>query len=180
MAAALGESPRDRRRSVFSRITIESSTRMPIVRISASVLMKFRLKPSTRMIENVASKRGRNRHQHDGRHARAVQEQQQHDRRQHDGRHQLFEHAVDGSTDERAVVLDHDQLRAGRQLGLELWDQTVDAIGHVGRVGAGLCAEPEQHAVVPVDTRDLGLLLARQLHGGDVADVHRARPRCRR
>ena len=55
IAAARGDSPRDRCRSVFSRITIESSTRMPIVRMSASVLMKFRLKPSTRMIENVAS-----------------------------------------------------------------------------------------------------------------------------
>ena len=117
--------------------------------------------------------RGRNRQQHDQRHARAVQEQQQDDRGQDDGRHQLFEHAVDRGADEGAVVLNRDQLRARRQLGLQLWEQAVDAVGDVGGVGAGLRAEAEQHAVVPVDAGDLGLLLAGQLHGGDVAHADR-------
>ncbi len=144
-----------------------------MVRISASVLMKFRLKSSTRMIEKVASSVVGIDMQHDHRHARAVQEQQQHDRGEHDRRQQLFEHAVDRGADEGAVVLDDDDLGAAGQRRLDLWDQPVDAVGDVGRVGAGLGAQAEQHARVAVDTGQLGLLDAGQLNGRHVAEPHR-------
>ena len=159
-------------RTMFSIITIASSTTKPVPMVSAISERLSSEKPANHITRNVAmSDSGSATPAMIGR-PDGAQEDEHHQHHQPDRQHERELHVADRGADRVGAVLHHGELGADgkdaaqpRQLGLDV----LDRLHHVG---AGLAADIDDHgrlAVVPAG--DLGVLQPVD-DFGDVAQHH--------
>ena len=172
-AAWGGAAPRARWRRMLSRMTMESSTRMPMLSTSPSVLSSFKLKPSRFMITNAASSVV-------GIDSSTINETRNRCRNSSRMTAVRMTAVMSSSWTPATAVLiavlvseTTSSCASAGQLSAQSGQLLVDRVGNGGRVGTVLLGQPQQHTRMTIHASHAGRYLARHLDRGHVAQVHR-------
>ena len=175
-AACMGFRPRSMWRTMFSIMTITSSTMKPVPMVSAISDRLLRLKPQNHITPKVATS--------DSGSAtpammvaRMVRRNMQHDQHHQPGaQHQRELHVAHGGANGAGAIGDQRQLGAARHGALQPRQLGANALHGLDDVGARLAMHVDDHGRgVAIPAADLGVLQALD----DLGDVARAGPgRC--
>jgi hypothetical protein len=102
-----------------------------------------------------------------------AQEEEDHHHHQGDGEHQLEFHVLDRGANGGGAVGEHLHLHGGRQAGLQLRQQLLDAVHHGDDVGARLALNVDDHRGLAVHPRGLLRVLRGVDNGGHIGGAHR-------
>src|SRR6516165_8900163 len=149
IAAAMGERPSSRWRTVFSMTTTASSTTKPVASVSATVTAGM----------TVAQK--------------AAQKEKDHHHHQRDREQQRELHVLDGSADGRGAIGNHIDLDRRRNRSPQHRQHRFDAIDSLDDVGAGLTLDDQDDSWLFLVPRGEPVVLRPVDRFADILHAHR-------